>query len=118
MSGLLRRYRRHAELYGSCDSVYEVAATDGFDPLELGQLALALRALDGQWRLERHQREDLYQRLEGVGLDDRTLRRYLGVGQDTLRRMRKAASQSGGSTAKSPDRQIGSNGSDLRQEAA
>lgn len=114
---IVRRYRRHAELYG-CESVFEAAASDGFDSLELGQLALALRTIDNRWRLGHDQRADLLRRLEGRDLDDRTLRGYLGIGRDTLRRMRQAAFQSGDSTAEAPGRQIGSNGGDLRREAA
>ena len=113
----VRRYRRHVELYGS-ECVYEAAAGDGFDPIELGQLALALRTVDRRWRLDRDQRADLLHRLEGRGLDDKTLRRYLGIGQDTLRRMRQGASQSGESTAESPEWQSGPHTPVLRQEAA
>lgn len=113
----VRRYRRHAEIYGP-ECVYEVAAADGFDPLELGQLALALRAVDRQWRLDRDQRDDLLHRLQGCDVDDQTLRRYLGVSQDTLRRMRQDAFQSGESTAESPGRQLGSDGPFPRERAA
>ncbi len=111
------RFRRHAQLY-SCECVYEVAVADGFDAIELGQLALALRTVDPKWRLDRDQRADLLARLEGRGLDDRTLRRYLGTGQDTLRRMRQGAFQSGDSTAESPEWESGRDTPVLRQVAA
>ena len=113
----VRRYRRHVELYGS-ECVYEAAAADGFEPIELGQLALALRTIDSRWRLDRDQRADLLHRLEGRGLDDKTLRRYLGIAQDTLRRMRQDAFQSGDSTAESREWQPRPGDPVLRQEAA
>jgi hypothetical protein len=84
------RLRRHAELYGS-EQVFEVAASDGLSPTDLGALTLALRRIDGDWRLSRAQRADLLARLDGERLSDRRLREYLGISQDTLRRMRDPA---------------------------
>lgn len=86
----LKRFRRHAELYGS-EEVYDVAAGDGLDSLDLARLALALRHIDPRWRLSADQRANLLGRLDGFGLPDQEVRRYLGVSQDTLRRMREPA---------------------------
>jgi hypothetical protein len=87
----LERYRRHAELFGT-EEVYETAATDGFVAAGLGRFALALRRIDPKWRLSRGQRADLLARLQEEGeQSDHMVREYLGVSQDTLRRMRKPA---------------------------
>jgi hypothetical protein len=86
----LERLRRHAELYGT-EEVYEVAAADGFAAADLGRLALALRTIDPKWRLSHEQRDRLLVRLQEEDLPDRKLREYLGISQDTLRRLRNPA---------------------------
>ena len=80
----VQRYRRHAQLYG-CDGLYEVAATDGLEAIELGQLALALRTVDPKWRLSRCQAMDLAVALVRAGCPDKEIRRLAAISQPTVR---------------------------------
>jgi hypothetical protein len=86
----VQRYRRHAQLYGA-DGVYGVAAADGFEPLELGELALALRKVDPKWRLSRNQAMDLAIALVRAGCRDKDIRRMAGISQPTVREARSRA---------------------------
>src|SRR5829696_2606715 len=80
----VQRYRRHAQLYG-CDDVYDVAAGDGLQPVELGQLALALRTVDAKWRLSRRQAMDLTVGLVRAGCPDKKIRELARISQPTIR---------------------------------
>lgn len=89
----VQRFRRHAQLYG-CDDVYEVAAADGLGPVELGQLALALRSVDPKWRLSRADAMELAAALAAAGCPDKKIRQLAGISQPTVREARSRAAQS------------------------
>lgn len=89
----LQRYRRHAQLYG-CDYLFEAATEDGFEPLELGQLALALRTVDPKWRLSREQAMDLAVSLASDGRSDKDIRKMCGISQPQAREARSRATKS------------------------
>jgi hypothetical protein len=89
----VQRYRRHAQLYG-CDDVYDVAAADGLEPIELGQLALALRTVDPKWRLSRCQAMDLAVALVRAGCPDKKIRELARISQPTVREAHCRAAES------------------------
>ena len=89
----VQRYRRHAQLYG-CDGLFGVAASDGLEPLDLGQLAVELRTVDPKWRLSREQAMDLAVALVGAGCNDQDIREMAGVSQPTVREAHSRAAES------------------------
>jgi len=88
----LQRYRRHAQLYG-CEDIYEVAASDGLEPLQLGYLALALRTVDPKWRLTRAEAMDLAVTLVGSGCSDKDIRKMAGISQPTVSKAHSRAAK-------------------------
>ena len=89
----LAAYVRHAEQYGGLRDCWE-AAKDDLEPVELGELTIALRELAQRRRrvgrngrtvyverfsLTREETADLVERLLAAGVSDAEIRRYTGL---------------------------------------
>jgi hypothetical protein len=73
----LRRYIRHAELFGVA-LVYETAEDD-LPVIELGYLVRHLRRVDPNWRLEKRQRATLMKRLLGADVPAKEVADIVGL---------------------------------------